>query len=454
MEFDLEKVKENIKNYFTDENGKPKTKNVLIFTGILVIIIILAKAIFKKPPETQEEAYSVNVEYNLPEEKKPSTVRIGTNADLNYITKGEMEYALSKQFEEFTKMQTESITIALENAQEKLLRTILTETEKQTQKIERKYEQQLSKIENEIESLRNRQVDYEKALKNIPYETGTGNNYSTYSSSSSSYKTSSSTTNTTKPYNANIPTNDYKGNSYQSEFIYNQPIIDERIRTDSGFIVNAQQKEFEDRYIFTTGDVYESGIRYTNGIPAGNLYNGLLVTGAVSSKEKCPVIVQLKEDILIRNKVVIPKDTRLIGYAITDYNTRQIYFDINRLILNDREIKVKASLVNKDGTPGFCSKYIDKTNEVFWKTIALNFVSTMLQSFKDITYFVTDQGIPVKTYDDTTLNTVIDASSAGLISFSEQIMRDAQAMGAIILVNPNIEVKIMLEEYIPIEKLM
>lgn len=52
------------------------------------------------------------------------------------------------------------------------------------------------------------------------------------------------------------------------------------------------------------------------------------------------------------------------------------------------------------------------------------------------------------------MNKAIDATSSGLLDFANRLMADAQAMGAIILVDPNVKVKILIEENIPLEKLI
>ena len=441
MEFNLD----SIKSFFKDENGKPKQKNIIIFTFIIAALILVLK-ISIKPTSLEDEENPVNVDYNLPEPEEKSTVRIGKNSDIGYVTKGELEYTLSKQLEQFAQLQAETLSIVLESSQQSMVQTIQDETKNQQRYIESNLEKRFMELEKEIETVKQNSKDHEYVLKNL----SSGSDYNTSSKPSSTSTSPNSSNSNSYEIPSGVPTNDYTGFSgYPTE---NNSYNTEITRNDSGFIVN-NYKPVETNYIMNSGEIYKKGYLLTNGVTAGQLFNGVLITGAVSSKSKCPVIVKLIEDIMVKDKIVIPRESRLTGYAIADFNTRQIYFDVDRLILQNREVSIKASLVNQDGTPGFCSKYIDKSNQQFWKTFALDFLSSLIQSYKDITYFVSDKGIPVKSYDDTSLNKAIDASSEGLTNFANRIMADAQAMGAIILVDPNIEVKIMIEENIPLENI-
>lgn len=449
MEFNLD----TIRKFFKDEDGKPNTKNVIIFMVILTLLIMVLRTATRTSTEDHNSQIAVN--YDLPPEEEESSVRIGTNADLHYITRGEMEYVLAKKIEDLSQKQTEAITIAFETSQQNILSALQEESRYQQQYLLDKYEKRLAELERNLAQTQKSQRDYENLIKNTP----------TYTTAVPEIKDTPASQ-TPRTY-GNIPVNDYSGrsnlnqtttrNAYQSSYTtdmsnthYSSP---EYIpRYDSGFVVN-NYRTSDPGFVINSGQIYQSKLMRTDGISSGNMYSGILVTGAVSSKESCPVVVRLTEDIVVKNQVLVPKNTNMLGYAVADYNTRQIYINLERLILADREIKIKASLVNKDGTPGFCSKYIDKTNEAFWKNFALNFVATLLQTYKDVTYYVSDQGLPVKTYDDTALNKGIDATTAGITSFADRILRDAQAMGAIILVNPDIEVKILVEENISLENL-
>lgn len=436
----------DLKKFFKNEDGKPNNRNIIIATVIGAILILILKSTLGPSSEPEGEVSPVGVNYNLPQPEQKGSVRIGTNADIHYITRGEMEYVLARQLEEFAKRQSDALSIVLQETQNKLLQIIEDQSQLQQEYLESSFKEKLSKFEKDLYSLKQSQEDLEELIVEVPRQV--------YSQSSTSPGTSAGTTGgqAGPVLRPDIPVNSYAGTgSYQPSYS-GGPSSQTEVRRDSGFIVNSFRTT-DAQYIVNVGQIYERGFTHTDGIPSGAMYSGILLTGAVSSPDSRTVIVMLTEDVIVNNKVLVPKETRLIGEAVTDYNTRQIYFNIKRLVLNDREVSVKAALVKKDGTPGFCSKYIDKTNEALWKNIAVNFATTLLQGFKDVTYYVSDQGIPVKTYDDTAMNRIIDASSAGLLSVAEKIVRDAQAMGAIILVDPNIEVKIMIEENISLEKL-
>jgi len=439
-------IKDTLKNFFKDENGKPNKKNISIFTTALIILILLLKAMSTNVSENA----NVNVDYGLPQPEEEGPVRIGRNVDISYITKGEFDYLLAKSLEDYAEIQSQSFAVALKTLQENILNEVLGLNKSQLQNFESNIQKKFLNLEAELKDLQYKNQQYEKLFKEW-------SQYPVTHSGSEQF----GAVRQTRP---DIPINTYSSanSSYYSEqysvqtadrnFSYYDPNIP--LRGESGFIINSFKNISSDGYVLNAGDIYNPGFLNTDGITAGQLFSGILITGAVSSKTRCPVVVELTQDVIINDQIIVPKYSRLTGYAIADFNTRQIYFDIDRLILTHREITIKASLVNYDGTPGFCSKYIDKTNEAFWKTFSLNFVSALLQSYKDITYFISDRGVPVKSYDDTTMNKAIDATSSGLLDFANRLMADAQAMGAIILVDPNVKVKILIEENIPLEKLI
>lgn len=434
---DFQQISESISKFFKTSEGKPDLGKI----GFIAAVIVFSIIFFSKGNDSKESATEnqVSVNYNLPEDEKRRNINIGKNADLGYVTAGELKYILSEQLNDFARTQNENLAIELQKSSSETLSMIREEQALEQEYIKKELEKKIAQLENEIDDLHFRTSGGSALDVTIsdPSTPSTPTNYA-----SSAYGDQILT---------GIPINQYSASLRESASPIDStstPLID----YGSNLFINNFTAP-NNAFIVNSGDPYNSGYSITNGINAGQLFNGVLVTGAVSSKDKHLVVVHLKEDIMYNGKTIIPEGSKLLGYAVADFNTRQIYFDINRLVLNDREVQIKASLVNRDGTPGFCSKYIDKTKEKFWQTFALDFAAAMLQSYKDISYYIGENGIPVKSYDDTSLNSAIDAGSSGLIRFSDKIMADAQAMGGIILVDPHIDVKIMLEENINLEKL-
>src|SRR5690554_8049145 len=108
-------IKDTLKNFFKDENGKPNKKNISIFTTALIILILLLKAMSTNVSENA----NVNVDYGLPQPEEEGPVRIGRNVDISYITKGEFDYILAKSLEDYAEIQSQAFAVALKTLQDR-----------------------------------------------------------------------------------------------------------------------------------------------------------------------------------------------------------------------------------------------------------------------------------------------------------------------------------------------
>ena len=194
----------------------------------------------------------------------------------------------------------------------------------------------------------------------------------------------------------------------------------------------------------------ENNFEKMEGLNKGTLIPAKLQLGLVSSSKKRAALVRVTKTIKYKGETVIPKGAVLTGYGITDYGVRQIFVELDTLIVEDREIDIKAHMVKKDGTPGFRSEYKDLSMENLWPKLLLSLVSDVIGGAKDVTYI--DNGQPVE--ESTVKNNLIERTQDGVDNFQNQIKNDAQKHQAIISVDAGVEGYIFIDQKIPLNDLI
>ena len=216
--------------------------------------------------------------------------------------------------------------------------------------------------------------------------------------------------------------------------------IDTQNNTVAGLIIDREKPELPD-------PIY----RDMEGISKGTLLPARLEVGLISSTVETPALVRITHDIKYKDKVVIPKGSLMIGRGLADFNARQILVVLDTLIIGDREIDINAHMVKNDGTPGFCTEYIDLQKTYFWQAFALGFVGMMGNALKDKLYIEDRQGNIMPIEADTLKNDLINSTHKGLNTLSNQILADARKHNAIIIVEAGVEGFVFIDEKIPLE---
>lgn len=219
-------------------------------------------------------------------------------------------------------------------------------------------------------------------------------------------------------------------------------LIDTQNNTVAGLIIDREKPELPD-------PIY----RDMEGISKGTLLPARLEVGLISSTVETPALVRITHDIKYKDKVVIPKGSLMIGRGLADFNARQILVVLDTLIIGDREIDINAHMVKNDGTPGFCTEYIDLQKTSFWQAFALGFVGMMGNALKDKLYIEDRQGNIMPIEADTLKNDLINSTQKGLNTLSNQILADARKHNAIIIVEAGVEGFVFIDEKIPLEVL-
>lgn len=199
-------------------------------------------------------------------------------------------------------------------------------------------------------------------------------------------------------------------------------------------------------------EIIEPGFRELAGINRGTLIPCKLEVGLISSSEKTPALVRVTKDISYQGKIVIPKGSIFTGYGLSDYGVRQIFVNLDKLIIGDREIDVKAHMVKGDGTPGFCSEYRDLKMEKFWPTFLLNFVGSIGTAFKDVVYIKDDSGLVQSVEAPGLKNELIDKTQQGIGGWSDELMNDAERFQAIMIVHAGYKGFVFINEKIGLDK--
>src|SRR5690554_1417030 len=197
----------------------------------------------------------------------------------------------------------------------------------------------------------------------------------------------------------------------------------------------------------------DPGYRIKNGINKGTLIPAKLEVGLISSTRETPALVRITNNITYNKQLLIPEGAIMTGVGLADFNARQIFIDLDTLIIGSREVDIKAHMVKNDGTAGFVSEYRDLKKESFWQTFLLNFVGAIGSNFKDKLYIADDKGIQQPVEADSVKNELIDRTQAGIEGWTNELMADAQKHQAIITVNAGCEGFIFIDEKITLEKL-
>lgn len=413
----------------------PKMNPLIFIVIILVAVIGFSLFALSNSDSHKKNSRGVfNADLNMPENQPKEKFIV--REDQGYISKSELDTTINRNLYDTIKNFFDEESVKSDKRTSDMIKTFSESRNSDLQELRNEMHNQNQKFEDALSDLKN-QFSNPSALNQKSNTTQSG--------ILTDYNTSNSN------QNSNLNSNTSDNNPYSNNPYSSNPIQRDGLAGNSSVIVDNFTSRNDPVLINSNGKI-SPGFTVGEGINAGTTISGLLKTGCISSTEPCPVLIVTNEDIKYKNKIIIPKNTNLIGSGISDYGARKIFINVNRLVLGNREIEVKAHLVNDNGVAGFCSKYIDKAMQRFWPVFALNFSAGVLQAFKDVSYYTNGTSTPVKVYDDNMKNSAIDGVTNGVTQWSDILMRDAQAQGAIIIVNPKIKVQIFIDEKILLQK--
>lgn len=422
-------IKEKLHNFYFTEDKKLKWKAwfITVFIGLSLLYMLMAYIIESQKTTTAGE---INIDRNIiiPREKN-FNLELG-----NYDQEGQIkidqsiiEAEVRKLLPQLLQGQKEELRYITAYGQAENLQQIADNIDEKLEILKQDIislnEQRLSDIMNRLSNLENR------SGSNLANPNYTG--YTGYTGPGSS------------------PVIGTVTSEGKSEYVYA-----DMVPSGSAIIFDNSKPSDISSIVSNFGERSSLSYQIGKGVNVGTLISANLETGAVSSGDKCPVKVTTTEDVYINNQVVIPRGSYFIGYGISDLSTRKVYFYLEKLVIGKREIGIRAHLIQNNMQPGFLDKFIDKTKSTLWRAAILDFCAAAAQSFKDTIYIVSDNGIPTTYYPNTVNNAALDGITNALSKYAEKMTVDASRMGYIMIVNPNKECKIFIDEKIPIDKLI
>ncbi|KXS42428.1 MAG: hypothetical protein AWU54_1330 [Candidatus Frackibacter sp. T328-2] len=459
----------SLKDLLIDEEGKPKFRAVALL--VLTIVIFIALIINLIPAKkVKKTAGILDINYNLPKPPTRSKVKINPSNKDTYLKKDELSAVLDKKLSGAFSNEAEEIIKQIDRSQRRMMIQIRKERKAKLKELKAELESKFSSqnnkrlgsnsasnISNKLD--RSGQERRNDRLSNKNNSNQNQNKTKTNTNTNTNTKKENSTTRRTYKQQREFqaPANTYRDYSSNSEYAYSNQNknrkVPSTIKPSSMVVVdNFNTRVGSSIVVNKTFKEPKPGYEIKRGIRAGTLVPAKLKVGLVSSEARSPALVKVTKDIKYEGEVYIPKGSLFLGYATADYGVRQMFVTLEKLIIGNREIDVKAHLVKQNGTPGFASQYIDLTMEKFWPTFLMDFAAGILQSFKDVIYVVSDNGLPQKYYQDTLKNKAIDGTTQGITKWTDRLMRDAEEHQAIIIVDPGVKGKVFIDEKILISK--
>ena len=187
------------------------------------------------------------------------------------------------------------------------------------------------------------------------------------------------------------------------------------------------------------------------GLPAGTIIPCEILTGIISG-DSLPVIFYVTKDVLYNQAVVIPKGSLFLGTAEANFASRRIFVTIERLIIGNAEIKVTGQVQDGAGRAGLMDRYVDNSTG----TLIAGFFTGLLSEFgkafsaKSSLVQIGGESSPA----DAAKGAFLSGTSSGLDSVAMTLAEKAAAQKAVMIAYPNKNVRIMMEQKIPLEWLL
>lgn len=154
----------------------------------------------------------------------------------------------------------------------------------------------------------------------------------------------------------------------------------------------------------------------------------------------------------------LPKGTRFLGVSRADHLARRMFVDIHKIQYTTAELEMKGVMLDRHGSSGLVTRYIDARNQALWSSIVPNMLSAAARAAQTMTDVrvrneygdAWTEKAPARTKENILLegaaNTLDD--QAALLA---QINKDKPNL---IIVDAPLAVQIQPTEMIPLEKLL
>lgn len=191
------------------------------------------------------------------------------------------------------------------------------------------------------------------------------------------------------------------------------------------------------------------------GIPVAGLVKAVLTTKIVSTQnlENFFVQAQTTEDVEVARGYLLPKGSVFYGKAMPDFESRRLGVTIEGVRVGHIQIPMEGVLLDKHGSPGLVSKYVDP----FWRNLWLSMIP------QAAAYALVDKDETVTTEKDkngkdTTTTTEVGARTQILRdtaqTVSEQIAEHGKQERPTIIMNSGLPVIVQFTKKLPLDILV
>lgn len=221
------------------------------------------------------------------------------------------------------------------------------------------------------------------------------------------------------------------------------PEIKKLQEAEKAKILAAQSKEPDIDVRMGLQEGYQIPAKLDNAIYSSTLLDGYWVTATTS------------EDFEIMKGYTLPKGVRFLGKAKADTDARRIIVTIEKMQYASSTVKVKGMLLDKKGSPGLVSKYIDPLDQAMFPILLTSFASATADALQDMTtYYNAITGTYYSASDFNAGNAALQGGADALEDVSRLIARRAYSKKPIIIVRSGIEVKVQISDKLTMDKLV
>ena len=199
--------------------------------------------------------------------------------------------------------------------------------------------------------------------------------------------------------------------------------------------------------------VLEGGIDEREGWTIGTRFPGILETGLASLEGGCIAKVRITEPILYKGYTIIPKNSFFVGYAEPDWSSRRLHVTLTRLVIENVEFPINATLEDPRGRPGIASKVIEPEALAASKSVLPMWAAAILRASAQVAITEVSAGAGLLGFIQETQSHGDTAMLAASDWFAQQAdlqQKMASKRPPVILANPGENVHVVLLEKLPI----
>lgn len=193
------------------------------------------------------------------------------------------------------------------------------------------------------------------------------------------------------------------------------------------------------------------------GMQVGMTIPAVLDTTIMSSLllDRYYVSSTTQRDIEIAPGYILPRGTKFLGKPTSDFESRRIVVDINKVQYGSSELNLKGVLLDGRQSPGLVTKYVDPMNSAIWAALPLSIASATAAALQDTaTYYNSNTG---QTYESTAWsgkNAVLEGTAEALSNVTEIITEMHRRKKPVIIVRSGIDVNVQISEKLPLDRLI